>query len=244
MNLPKEGQPPNVNNVQVSKPGGAMLGGKSQLGRSGLRVMLIRPVVNRYGASKMMTELGSGLRRAGHTVICVSDNSGDVAVEWTKLGVEHFSAPLRQDRKSPLTFLKCLVTIVHIARKHQIDLIHSHHRWSSFVAYSAAKWLGIPLVTTCHEVHRNRQMLSVWGNKIICVSQDAAHHLQREFHVAPERIRVIHNGISMPDTSADRGVGSVASGVTLSDPLWVTSVGRLSPEKNQESLLSLSLIHI
>lgn len=202
------------------------------------RVMFIRPVHNRYGATKVMLELGSGLCRAGHAVISVSENDGDPVAEWQKRGIPHHWAPLNQDHKTPQRFFRSLITVTRLARSEKIDLIHSHHRWSSLIAGCAARWLGIPLITTCHNIPEGKRALSFWGDRIICVSHDSARYLERECDVSASRIRVVHNGISIPDESMGCEIPAGAGDFSRpADTIWITHIGRLSPEKDQQTLL-------
>lgn len=95
---------------------------------------------------------------------------------------------------------------------------------------------AIPIVSTYHGLHHGWRNLSIWGDRVICVSADAQAQLVREFGVPTERTCVIHNGIPLPCAEPLRS--SAQSECVDHRQRRIIHVARLSPEKDQATLLT------
>lgn len=202
------------------------------------RILFLRPVLNAYGASKVLTQLASELKNSDHTIIIASDNKDAFKTQFQGLGIKHYTLPLRSDKKNVFNFLLCLIRIAIIVKKEKISIIHSHHRWSSFISFFVSKAFRIPLVTTYHGISLEQKRFTLWGDRIISVSENAKNHLIDYFKVNPNQIKVIPNGIKLPNNVADNKIkdnGHWSSSHIL-NPV-IANVARLSPEKDQRSLL-------
>lgn len=189
-----------------------------------------------YGVSKMMFELAGALRDKGYTVIFSSDNQDSFKSYVEKMGFGHYRLPLRPDRKGIINFLVCFVKILQIVKKERINIIHSHHRWSSFICFLISKMLRVPLVTTYHGIHQGNKLLTLWGDKIISVSEDAKQHLIHYFKIDPKKIKVINNGIRIPRLE-EIGISPEKNcNLNPLNPPTIANISRMSPEKDQESL--------
>lgn len=82
----------------------------------------------------------------------------------------------------------------------KIDLIHSHSRRAHWVAAQVSALTKIPHVTTVHQplpVHFFSRLFPCLGNHTIAIDEVVAEHLRQNFHIAPERMSLIRNGIEM-----------------------------------------------
>jgi glycosyltransferase involved in cell wall biosynthesis len=79
-------------------------------------------------------------------------------------------------------------------------------------------------------------LLTLWGDTVISVSEDAKKHLIDYFRVTPSHIKVIHNGIKLPDTDWDDIKHNKNSKPNLNGGATIANIARMSPEKDQESL--------
>lgn len=184
----------------------------------------------------MLSQLACELKNLGYTIIVASDNNDRFKSQFQRIGIKHYTVPFRPDRKNLFNFLLCLVRISLIVRKERISIIHSHHRWSSFVSYFIARMFRVPLVTTYHGINSEKRLLTLWGDTVISVSEDAKKHLIDYFRVTPNHIKVIHNGIKLPDTDCNDIKHSKNSKSNLSWGATIANIARMSPEKDQESL--------
>jgi glycosyltransferase involved in cell wall biosynthesis len=197
------------------------------------RILFLRPVLDTYGVSKVIFQLARTLKKRGYYIAVASDNNDKFKLQFEAIGIRHYTIPLRPDKKNIINFFLCMIKMSQIVRKDKISIIHSHHRWSSFIAFFVSRMMRIPLVTTYHAIHHGKKRLSIWGDKIISVSEDAKKHLMEYFNASPQNIAVIHNGICIPELTCDESLSEGA--YTLEHPV-IANVARMSPEKDQESL--------
>ena len=201
-----------------------------------LRVLYLRSVLDLYGVTKVIFQLAAELRDRGHTIVFASDNDDDFKRQLEEKGISHYTLPLKPDRKSLVSFFTCLVRIAHIVKRERIDIIHSHHRWSSFICFFVSKIFKVPLITTYHGIHSGKQFLTLWGNRVISVSEDASKHLVEYFGVDPRRIKVIQNGIKMDDFEGPEIELKKNMASHSTRPPTIANIARLSPEKDHGSL--------
>ena len=99
----------------------------------------------------------------------------------------------------------------------EADLVHCHTWYSHFGGILAKLNYGLPLVITVHSLEPlrpwKREQLgggydfTVWLEKtalemadaVVAVSGDTKRDLERLFHIRPERLHVIHNGIDLDE---------------------------------------------
>lgn len=142
-----------------------------------------------------------------------------------------------------------LAAIMQALSKQRYDLIHSHDFKSDVLGLLAGRLSGVPVIATAHgypravrrnDVYRRLDLLALrLFPHVVCVS----HSLRQELlagGLRPERLTVIHNGISVPDMDrkAARGRDALRAELGLAvDDLLVLAVGRLSAEKGHAWLL-------
>lgn len=202
---------------------------------SGLKILYLRPILNSYGVSKVLFHLISNLKSRGYNIFLASDNGDYFKRQLEKMGIKHYTVPLAAPKI--INFLICLIKIGFIVKNQKINIIHSHHRWSSFIAFYVSKALKVPLVTTYHGIHKGKKWATLWGDKIISVSEDGKNHLINYFGLNPERIIVIHNGITIPDSEDIKPFTKGNMNIDSSTHRYIANIARLSLEKDQESLL-------
>jgi len=204
--------------------------------KSEIRILFIRPVLDLYGVTKVIFQLATDLRNRGHKIFFASDNQDNYKQMLKNEGILHFTLPLSPNKKNLFTFFVCLIKLNSIVKRERIDIIHSHHRWSSFISFFISKWLNIPLVSTYHGIHEGKKFLTVWGDKIISVSEHASKHLEQFFNVNSNRITVIHNGIKLNDIEETKNkLSKRESNLSNTSPI-ILHIARLSPEKDHRTL--------
>ena len=99
--------------------------------------------------------------------------------------------------------------------KHQIDIIHSHHRYFDLTAAIISKFSRVKTIMTVHSKVDGKKMLSYHASTIVTVSKSISDHLENYFGVNRERIKIINNfidfdtiklSISREDARASLGV--------------------------------------
>lgn len=204
-----------------------------QTKKKALNILYLRSILDAYGVSKILLLLAEELKKEGHNIIIASDNNDKFKTYVEHMGIKHYTVPLSSDRKNVINFVISCLRIILIVRKEKIDIIHSHHRWSSFISYFVSKMFGIPLVTTYHGIHTGNKLLTIWGDKIISVSEDAKNHLIEYFNVKPENITVIRNGIKLPEMGNNKPMSKIQN--NNNTPV-IANIARMSPEKDQKTL--------
>lgn len=204
---------------------------------SRLRILFIRPVLNRYGATRAMLNLGRGLRALGHEVIWASDSAPEIARELTAEGFKHYVLPLRVPRGFPVLALRGTLALARVVRSEAIDCVHSRHRWTNFMAGIGAPLIRRPLVSTYNAIHQGKRRFCFWGQRVICVSEDCRRHLVEYFGVPPEKAVVILNGVDTDWWSpAQRRGGQGVDAPPGRGPVLV-SVGALVDVKDQQTMI-------
>lgn len=202
-----------------------------------LNIMYVRPVMDAYGVSKVIMHLARAMKNLGHNVVVVAEYNDSYDKVFAENGIKMVNAPMDPDHKNLLTYVKSIIIIAKALRQYDIDIIHSHHRWGTFICSIIAKVFRIPLITTYHGIHTGNEKLTVWGNRVIAVSNDAKKHLTAHFGLKSNNIIVIPNG--MPDSEIGKDIlqTTACDLKQNTDVTRIVNIARLSPEKDQESLL-------
>ncbi|MEU9833472.1 glycogen synthase [Streptosporangium sp. NPDC048047] len=136
------------------------------------------------------------------------------------------------------------------------DLVHSHTWYANFAGHVAKMLYGVPHVVTTHSLEPLRPWkaeqlgggytLSSWAERGALASADAvvavSEGMRRDVlaaypEVAPERVRVIHNGIDTAQYAPDADTGLLSRhGIDPARP-YVVFVGRITRQKGLVHLL-------
>ena len=154
-------------------------------------------------------------------------------VEYRDFGLRYGAGVVANVRRRPWVAPLLLVSMVRAARRARADLVHAHWLASALVA----RFSGKPFVVTLHgtgtagrfsdvELARRHPRFVRWllapARATICVSETVARAI-RAAGVAS--VVVIPNGVRIPESVA-----------VPAEPPEVLYVGRLSPEKNIDTL--------
>ena len=204
---------------------------------SRLRILFVRPELNRYGATRAMLNLSRGLRALGHEVVWASDSSPEIAKELAADGFSHHVLPLRVPRTFPILALRATWALARVVRSQAIDCIHSRHRWTNFFVGLGGPLIRRPLVSTYNGIHQGKRRFCFWGEKVICVSEDCRQHLVDYFGVRPEKAVVILNGVDTDRWSPARRRGGWDVGAPPGRQPLLVSVGALLDVKDQRTMI-------
>ncbi|MBI3240811.1 MAG: glycosyltransferase family 4 protein [Chloroflexi bacterium] len=197
-----------------------------------MKILFLRPRAELGGASRHMLALATALAERGHAVTL-----GTGGGEWRDQFAHPVSLPLY-----PSTARNLIASIgqtTQVTHREKIDVIHSHHRFTTIVGRAVARLTGLPLVCTVHEFKTDARWLSrLWIAPWVCAISDALRdHLIQFYGVNPACVTVTRIGAlpTLPDPSAaDRlrhALSDAPSGPILG------YVGRLSPEKGVATLI-------
>jgi hypothetical protein len=148
------------------------------------------------GAETHALQLMKELSLRGHQIyfVAASGHSGD---EKTPQGVlAEYRLPFQS--LNPLDKLTAYRQLIEIVNRHQIDIVHAHHRTGGYFAEAIFRRTGVPYVITVHDIWHRAPFKSLHGRflrRLIAVSGFIKHGLMEKFGLAEEQVRVIHNGV-------------------------------------------------
>ena len=191
-----------------------------------LNLVQILPEFEEGGVERHVLWLGNALAGRGHRVTVISAGG---KLEAALDNVRHWKLPVH--KKNPLTGFYCAVLIAKRARKEGWQVLHSHSRVPSWIAWWASTLSGIPWMVTCHANYSRNQGLIPYrhASTAICVSSTVRENLKG---ILPPVSRVIPNGLPDPPFEWH--------GPTRQDPITrFLFIGRLSRIKGIQDLVEV-----
>ena len=195
-----------------------------------MSILQILPELNVGGVETGTRDLAKYLVKNGYKSIVVS-SGGALVNELEKQGSRHYLLPVH--KKSIFTILWTIPKLVEIIRKEEIDIVHARSRVPAWIAFFAARLTGKVFITTCHGYYKthfaSRPM--GWGKLAICPSQAIANHMNKDFGLPLERIRLVPRGVDLERftfTLPEKKKSSVFN---------IGIIGRLSPIKGHTYFL-------
>jgi glycosyltransferase involved in cell wall biosynthesis len=209
-----------------------------------MHVALLTVNAGHGGVVHVVWQLAAGLKSRGHEVTVLCD-AGDQLERLGAFGVRHVSIRFAAGWRGIAAVRDGLRRFYGSGPP---DIVHSHSRWPSLGSLLAGRR---PDVTSVHAdvltSHGSvfdrgfvRRALSVWGNRVVAVSDEAREWLIREAGLQPERVVVIANGVDPArfrvPTDAERAEARRALGLETNDAVAVC-VGSLVSEKGVDIAL-------
>lgn len=125
-----------------------------------------------------------------------------------------------------------LVRLAGLLRTERIDCLHAHLSTAAFLGGLAAGMAGIPSVATVHGFTGAMWYRSV--GRLVAVSHAVKAHLVGQ-GIPDSRIAVVHNGVALNRYTPTPAAAAKASLDLDPDAPVAAVVGRLAPEKGQET---------
>lgn len=206
-----------------------------------MNILLIRPVLEPGGAVRSFLQLAQGLARAGHKVTIATQ-------EWQWVGAanpaEFDVVHLSLYPSTPQTLFRAIPALLSTVRRRQIQILHSHHRFSSVTGQCVSMLCGAPLVSTVHEFKHNQLRLTKFAlqQHVITYSQALKNHLVAHYHVSPDRVQVQRMGID--PTFSPVFSPAISQSSNQSKPV-ISCIARLVEKKGLEILIqALDLVRL
>lgn len=214
------------------------------IGRDPIRVGFVLHSMHVAGAEKLVAELIARLRgRIAPTIFCL-DGVGTLGESLIAEGVPVLSLGRRPGRD-----LRVAWRLARELRARRIEVVHAH-QYTPFFYAALARWLGAPsrIVFTEHGRHHpdlvsparrlaNRIALGRCANIITAVSAFSARGLSNNDGFAPDRIRIVANGVDLTRYArGDRARLRERLGLDACRR-YIINIARFHPVKNQEYLL-------
>ena len=195
-----------------------------------MKILQLLPSLELGGVERGVVDLARALKKEGHETVVVS-SGGSLVAELQRMGVPHYGLPVHQKSIASLFLVDQLVKIIE---RERIDVIHGRSRVPAWIGWLASRKTGVPFITTCHG-HYSLHPLSFvmgWGKRVIVVSNAIGRRMVDEFHVSPDRIRLVPRGADLSQFSF-----SQKRFEEKLKKLRIIHVGRFSPNKGQVEFL-------
>jgi glycosyltransferase involved in cell wall biosynthesis len=141
--------------------------------------------------------------------------------------------------KNILSFFRNVNYLKDLIRDKNIDIVHTHHRYSELLAIQSVKLKGkkkVKTVLTSLSLVKRKYNLEFKSDKIIAVSKTVKNMLVRRFNVPENRISLIHN-FTDTDEIHELEIFSHKRIKNQTGTFNILAIGRFHHEKNFEILL-------
>jgi len=187
---------------------------------------------------------------------------GDQAERSPNLEVDGVEAPGRiaaQDPRHVKLFDTLQQNLVMAGMAANLDIVHCHTWYTHFAGCLVKQLQDVPLVLTTHSLEPHRPWkveqlgtaynASSWiertayenADGVVAVSAAMKHDVQSIYHVAPDKVRVIHNGIDLQQYRPRPDPSVLARFGIRPDVPFVLFVGRITRQKGLPHLLRAAL---
>jgi glycosyltransferase involved in cell wall biosynthesis len=160
-----------------------------------LTVLIVVPTLQAGAAEAGAVELVHILAAAGHRPIVVS-HGGRMEDDVTAAGAE--LVLLNVASKNPLVMLRNAVSLTRLVRARRCDVVHAHGRAPAWSAYIAARWSGVPLLTSWYKAFNEQNAFKrlynsvmARGDRVVAVSDQIAEIINERYRTPWERIAVV-----------------------------------------------------
>ena len=205
---------------------------------SDLRVLHLIPQFGRGGAERVICELASGMRKSHNIQALIAWSGGEWTSQLDRLGLQWLRVPLFPSR--PINAIRSFFALRRIVRQYHIDLIHSHHRFSSLVGRVVCLTSNTAFVCTVHDLASGNRLISVFaqGETVTVFSQAVQSHLIEHFGLNEDFIYRVPMGLRPAVKLPAEQILAMRRERGCASPIPVIGfVGRLAYEKGPDILL-------
>jgi len=217
--------------------------------RSKLTVLQVLPSLEEDGGGveRGAVDIALAVVKSGVKSL-VASNGGAMVRELERAKVPHFNLPVHS--KNPWTVFANIGHLEKIIREHEVDIVHVRSRAPAWSAFSAARRADVHFVTTFHGTYtgssnffkKHYNSIMIRGEKIIATSRFIKDHIQSNYGVDENRVRLIHRGIDLdhfdPDKVSVERVVQLSTKWRLPDGVPVVMLpGRMTRWKGQTMMI-------
>jgi glycosyltransferase involved in cell wall biosynthesis len=161
---------------------------------------------------------------------------GDAKEKFNKAGL--YPEFILEDKITLFNSYKTIKLIADYCNKHNIDIIHSHHRTFDALSFLVNKIRKTKTVVTVHNIRYDKKMISYNSDKIIAVSDYVASHLREHYNKEETKIEIIENFINKDFITTNNYSSLLKNQLGLSETDFVMMyAGRFSEEKGADILI-------
>lgn len=168
------------------------------MNRTALRIAYLNNEL-RYtcGVSDHLYSLAKELLQRGDTEIHFLTGGGDAVERFRALGVPVTVIPgFMHQARNWFTFSRSVLAVGAYARKHRLQVLHSHTHYHANIAQRAKALCSARTVQTNHGIIFDKGKLKLFNaDSYVAVSRHIPEHLLEERVLMPHEIAVIYNGV-------------------------------------------------
>ncbi len=164
-------------------------------------ILQVLPSLRSGGVERGTIEIARAISKAGWKSLVASEG-GPMASQLAHAGAVHITMPLSS--KNPFVVWMNYMRLVRIIHKYKVDIIHARSRAPAWSAWLAAGQTGCRFVTTFHGTYglqnkwkRKYNAIMTRGERVIAISQFIADHIQQNYEINPQKLRIIHRGVDL-----------------------------------------------
>lgn len=198
-----------------------------------IRVLHLVPRLIHGGVARVVEDLMSAADE-GRYESFVACSISDYPVDKLHITI----APLFPS--TPANAVRSYFELGRLLKKLDIDIVHSHHRFTSVIGRAVAKASGRLFTSTVHDLAGGRASLTRLGvgERVMVFSEAVEEHLVNRLGVSREKVQRIPMGIaSGGEPLAERRAEIRRSFGTSGDASVITFTGRFEIEKGPDILL-------
>ena len=197
------------------------------------RVLLLYTNMNVGGAQRHIIDLAKGLKSKNKEV-WIGSNGGNLESELKSNNISHIR--LISISKNPFKLLNSVYSIIKFISENNIDIIHSHSRFTNFLFFCAKRFIkrNSAFISTAHNVFPNLHKFGFWAKDTICVSSPVKEYISS---VSNTNSIVIHNSINCIKSDIIKNDLKNKLGIPKYAILLI-NIGRLTEQKFQINILN------
>jgi glycosyltransferase involved in cell wall biosynthesis len=172
---------------------------KTSLPSNPLTILIVVPSLDGGAPDAGAVGLTRALCRAGHRAI-VASRAGRLVADITAAGGEF--VPLDVASNNPAVVLRNAAVLLRLVRERKCDAIHALGRASAWSASLAARFCGIPFLTSWYKGFRDQNLfkhvyngIMARGERVVAVSEQIGHLIHDRYGTPWDRIAVVPSAI-------------------------------------------------
>lgn len=206
-----------------------------------MNILYLTNHLNAGGITSYLLTLVKGVRAQGHHITLCS-RGGDLESVFEAEGAEVYRVNLNTKSELSPKIVMAIPVIKKICIRRDIDVIHSHTRITQVIGKIISNTLGCAYVSTCHGYFKKRlgrRLFPCWGEEVIAISKQVMEHLEDDFKVRPDVIKLVESGIDIAHFSSkdNYAVTNIRDRFADSNTKLIGLIGRLSDVKGQDVLI-------
>ncbi len=209
-----------------------------ELSASKKNILYISPDFNlACGVSKHVFNLLSSKELKKEFNLYFITNGGDALFKLNKAGIDYSNFNFKKDKIIHMDFFINIRELKDFCRDKEIHLIHSHHRYPEFLSNIIKKSTGIITVMTVHNFVIGLKSFSYNSDVIIAISNAISKHLNSNFKIVSEKIKVLYNCVEKENAGIENRDNIKQKIGVPNNKKVILYVGKFNKEKGTDVLL-------